>query len=101
MLAPVGKLRFLERLAKVSPTPQRYIITGTTRDSTGAALANCSVDVFNSSTNQLVAVTTSDANGLFTVTATVPPTAFYLVAYLVGSPDVAGTTVNTITATPG
>lgn len=101
-MAPVGKLRFLERINSAPKTPSRYIITGTTRDSTGAPLGNCAVELFETQNPSVVrAQTTSDANGLFTVVSTVPPLAFFLVAYLPGSPDVAGTTVNTLTTVPG
>ena len=99
-----GRLRFLGRIP-VFPnplsTPQRYVVTGTTRDSTRAPLGNCNVELFETASNKLRAVTTSDANGLFTIVSTVAPLAFFLVAYLPGSPDVAGTSVNTLTTVPG
>lgn len=84
---------------ELRPYPPTYFrLTGTTKDSTGAALGNCVVDWFRTSDDVKLDTTTSDANGLFEFrTAGQPPTTYYLVAYKAGSPDVAGTTVNTLT----
>jgi len=80
--------------------PTSFRITGTTKDSTGAALGNCIVDWFNTADDVKIDTVTSDANGLFEFrTAGQPPNAYYLVAYKAGSPDVAGVTVNTLVGT--
>lgn len=81
------------------PLPPTYFrITGITKDSTGAVLGNCVVDWFNTADDRLLGTTTSDANGFYEFrSAGQPPNAYYLVAYKQGSPDVAGTTVNTLT----
>jgi hypothetical protein len=70
-------------------------IVGVSRDSTGAALASCRVELFGTGSDQIIAETVSDAGGNFTFgnPGTGP---FYIVAYKTGSPDVAGTTVNTL-----
>lgn len=83
------------------PKPPTYFrISGTTKDSTGSALGNCVVDWFRTSDDAKLDSVTSDANGLFEFrTAGQPPNAYYLVAYKSGSPDVAGTTVATLTGT--
>jgi hypothetical protein len=83
------------------PYPPTYFrIVGTTKDSTGAVLGNCVVDWFDTPTDVRLGTTTSDANGLFEFrSAGQPPNAYYLVAYKAGSPDVAGTTVNTLVGT--
>src|SRR6185503_17701353 len=83
------------------PYPPTYFrLTGVTKDSTGAALGNCVVDWFDTATDVKIDTTTSDASGLFEFrTAGQPPNAYYLVAYKPGSPDVAGTTVNTLVGT--
>jgi len=72
-------------------------LSGVTRDSTGAALPGCTVDMFVTGTDTFIATTVSDGSGNFTL---LPPASgpYYLVAYLAGSPDVAGTTVNTLVA---
>lgn len=80
-------------------TPERYTITGVTRDSTGAALGLVTVDLFDTATDTIRATTISDANGNYLVDGQIGYT-YYLVAYKTGAPDVAGTTVNTLVANP-
>lgn len=75
----------------------RYVVAGVTKDSTGALLGACTVRLFDTATNVLVATTDSDESGNFAFYVS-PDTAYYIVAYKPGTPDVAGTTVNTITA---
>ena len=77
---------------------QDFTITGTTKDSTGAALGVCTVDLFRTADDSVAARTVSDANGLYLIYAS-PSLTHYAVAYKIGSPDVAGTTVNTLTGT--
>lgn len=86
-------------LLSIQP-PTYFRISGTTRDSAGAALGGCVVDWFRTSDDARLDSTTSDANGLFEFrTAGQPPNAYYLVAYKPGSPDRAGTTINTLVGT--
>lgn len=80
-------------------TPDRYVITGVTKDSTGAALGLVTVDLFDTANDIIRATTISDANGNYLVDAQINTT-YYLVAYKAGAPDVAGTTVNTLVASP-
>lgn len=70
-------------------------LIGVSRDSTGAILGGCVIDLFVSGSDQLIAATVSDVSGVFSFgnPGTGP---FYIVAYKAGSPDVAGTTVNTL-----
>ena len=84
---------------RLLPYPPTYFrIAGTTIDSLNVALGNCVVDWFRTVDDALMGTVTSDSNGLFEFrTAGQPPNAYYLVAYKSGSPDVAGTTVNTLT----
>lgn len=78
--------------------PERnYTISGVTKDSGGTALGNCAVKLFNSATNALEQQTTSDASGNYSFQAS-KTAAWFVVAYKAGSPDVAGTTVNTVSA---
>lgn len=77
-----------------------FTVSGVTRDSTGTALGSCTVALFASSTNAFIAQTTSDAStGAYSFTVGTGQM-MYLVAYKAGVPDVAGTTVNTVTPTP-
>jgi hypothetical protein len=78
---------------------QKWVISGVTKDSTGANLGNCIVQLFNSNDDTYIGEVISDSSGnyQFTLNGNVNPK--YAVAYLVGSPDVAGTTVNTLLPT--
>ena len=73
-------------------------VTGITIDQLGARLPSCTVKAFNSVTNVFVASTLSDGTGVYTLTLPKGNT-YFLVAYKPGSPDRAGTSVNTITVT--
>jgi len=75
----------------------KYAISGVTKDSAGAALGDCEVHLFYTVTDNIVGVIRSDANGNYQFLVG-PSLSCYAVAYKVGSPDVAGTTVNTLVA---
>jgi hypothetical protein len=79
--------------------PSRYRISGVTKDSTGAALGNCGVDIFETGSRRFVGSTISDASGNYSLDVTVEVPCFG-VFYLAGAPDVAGTTVNTLVGVP-
>lgn len=70
-------------------------IAGVSRDSAGVVLGTCRVELFATGSDQSIAETVSDAGGNFEFgnPGTGP---FYIVAYKAGSPDLAGTTVNTL-----
>lgn len=73
-------------------------ITGVTRDSSSVALGNCVVQLFRTLDDLSLGETVSDGSGnyqIFPVPNVGGP--YYIVAYKAGSPDVAGTTVNTLT----
>lgn len=72
-------------------------ISGVTRDSNGSALGSCVVQLFRTPSDVLVCEKVSDVSGnyLFENPGSGP---FYIVAYKQGSPDVAGTSVNTLIA---
>jgi hypothetical protein len=78
-----------------SGTSQRLGFVGVTRDAQGAPLGNCTVRVFRTSDGALVHETVSDANGAFLGCA-YDGNAYFLVFYKSGTPDVFGTTVNTL-----
>ena len=72
-------------------------VSGTTRNAAGAVLGGCNVKLFQTGTDIELGTTVSDPIlGTFTITSYVDGVTCYLVAYLPGSPDVAGTTVNTL-----
>jgi hypothetical protein len=81
------------------PMPARIaMISGVTRDNSGAVLGGCVVELYETATDIALFKTTSDATtGAFTFTcARFSPATHYLVAYKAGGTDVAGTSVNTL-----
>lgn len=81
-------------------TQSRRFIRGTVLDSDSNPVANAIVQGFVTSTDAYVGEVTSNGDGTYTLgTDTLPGVAHYLVAYKPGSPDIAGTTVNTLTST--
>ena len=73
-------------------------LTGVTRDANGAILAGCVVDLFDTLTDTKQQATVSDANGVFWFSL-MAPGPYYVVSYKVGSPDVAGTSINILQPT--
>ena len=72
-------------------------LSGITKDSTGAVLGSCHVDLFYTRNDVLAGETTSDpTTGAFSFLIGPNAGTFFLVAYKPGSPDVAGTTINTL-----
>jgi hypothetical protein len=81
-------------------TQTKRFLRGITKDATLAVVANAIVQGFVTSTDAFVGEVTSGADGTYTLgTETVAGVQHYLVAYKAGSPDIAGTTVNTLTST--
>ncbi len=79
---------------------RQNVIVGQTLDSTGAALGNCIVQCFVTATDVFVGQVTSDTAGYYRIPTTYGiGVAHYLVCYKAGSPDVAGTSVNTLNPT--
>lgn len=75
-------------------------IKGTCKDSVGSPVANAIVQGFRTDTDAFVGQVQAAEDGTYTLgTETVAGVQHYLVAYKAGSPDVAGTTVNTLTST--
>lgn len=81
------------------PQLPRLTLTGVTRDNTGAPLGNCIVQLFRTANDQIVEEVTSDGSGNFLFNIVGLGQQYYLVAYKVGSPDTAGTSVNTLVGT--
>jgi len=74
-----------------------FVISGVTRGESLSALGGCDVHLFRTSDDTELAQTTSDVNGAYSITLGSDPGACYIVAYKAGSPDVFGTTLNTLT----
>lgn len=82
---------------------QNERIIGVSRDSTGVALGSCTVKIFRTADDVLVASTVSDESGNWTAYPN-QEGPYYYVEYKAGSPDVFGTSPNTntyTTFTPG
>lgn len=75
-----------------------YYISGVTRDLNGNPLGGCTVTLYRTSDNSVAAIVLSDGSGNFRIASSSSLT-HYIVAYLPGSPDVAGTTLNTLVGT--
>jgi hypothetical protein len=75
-------------------------IRGTVVDASDVAVANAIVQGFVTATDAYVGQDVSRNDGTYTLATDTPAgVQHYLVAYKPGSPDVAGTTVNTLTST--
>lgn len=74
---------------------QRKKLIGTTLDSAGNPLGSCLVQGIVTATEVFASQCTSDAGGYFEL-CTPYTGAHYLVCYKAGSPDVAGTSANTL-----
>lgn len=66
-----------------------------TKNSSGVALPSCVVDAFRTSDDVKMDGVVSDASAQYEISVYTDET-HYVVAYKAGSPDVAGTTVNTL-----
>lgn len=75
------------------------VLSGVTRDSTGAALGNCRVMIFRTEDNSFVTETTSNASGVWSVSL-MKGGPFFEVCYKAGSPDLSGTSLNTLAPVP-
>jgi len=82
----------------VAGQPPLYV-SGVTRDATGAALGGCTVRLVRASTQEVVETLVSDGAGAFTFRTVGLGQRYQLQAYLPGSPDVAGASVNTLEGT--
>jgi hypothetical protein len=79
--------------------PSQYVVSGVTRDATGAPLGGCTVKLFETISGLFRGYTISDANGNYAIEiAGDRGLSLFAEAYLAGSPDVAGTTINTLVA---
>lgn len=90
---PVAPIQYGDSTGSIATA---YIISGVTRDLLNAPLGGVTVNLFDTGTQQLVLSTVSDVNGNYTFNVTGQHT-FWAIAYKPGSPDVFGTTANTLT----
>lgn len=81
------------------PPAEFFQISGQTKDSAGAPLGGCTVDLFVTATDVRIETVTSNADGYFYFKSPAQAATHYVVAYKAGAPDVAGTTLNTLVGT--
>jgi hypothetical protein len=74
-------------------------IRGRCVDESSNGVSGAVVQGFLTAADQYVGETTADASGNYELGTPNPGAAHYIVAYRAGSPDIAGTTVNTLTPT--
>lgn len=77
-------------------TSGRFGFSGITRDAYGSPLGGMTVKLYRTSTDEMVSSVVSDVNGNFTVLTPYYPDAHFINIYKTGSPDVFGTTANTL-----
>jgi hypothetical protein len=81
-------------------TQTKRFIKGTCLDNNLVPISGCIVQGFVTATDAFVGEVTSREDGSYDLgTETIPGVAHYLVAYKPGSPDIGGTTINTLTST--
>ena len=79
--------------------PVTYTIEGyTKKGADSSVLPSCTVYLFRTDTKAYVDATTSDASGYYSFTVDNNTVEYFLVAYLDGAPDMAGTTIKTVVA---
>jgi hypothetical protein len=79
---------------------QNRFIRGTCVDASDVPIANAIVQAFRTTDDAFMGEVQGNTDGTYTVpVASVAGVQHYLVAYKAGSPDIAGTTVNTLTST--
>ena len=74
----------------------RVGFVGVTRDQYGTPTGGCVVQLFRTSDDLFIMEITSDSSGNFLLQSWYTPDTHYIVAYKAGSPDIFGTTVNTL-----
>jgi hypothetical protein len=73
-----------------------YVITDTVCDANGTPVPGATIHLFDTATDVEVDEVTSNGSGVFTFTNPTLGPNYYVVGYLAGSPDIAGTSVNTL-----
>jgi hypothetical protein len=89
---------WFDRMEIVSGSIGRFGFLGVTRDVYGTAVGGVTVKLYRTSDDSVVCTTVSDPLGNFGVTTQYYPDTHYMVAYKTGSPDIEGTTANTLVA---
>jgi hypothetical protein len=91
----------MRRPAQFRPVPP-YLggvhVTGITKDCNSVVVGSVTVKLFQTSNDLLISTTTSDAvTGAYDFPVQNNAATYYVVCYKTGVPDIAGTSVNTLT----
>jgi hypothetical protein len=94
-------LHTLRAMAIRSPqlSTKVMLFNGVTRDGNGNPLGGVTVKLFNTINDVKVAQTVSDGSGNWSIAPPNVSGTFFVVEYLAGAPDRAGTSVNTLVPT--
>ena len=91
MSVPINKALFS------NITPITMTLSGVTRTSAGVILGSCVVNLFRTSDNKFIDTIVSDVStGVYSFTGVGLGSTYYVVVYKVGSPDISGTSLNTL-----
>jgi len=83
---------------RILPPTVGLLINGITKDKNGTVVVSATVKLYRTLTDQMMETTVSNATtGAFSFGMVGLSQAYYVVAYKVGAPDLAGTTLNTLT----
>jgi hypothetical protein len=74
----------------------RWVVQGYARDQYGSPLSGAAVKLYRTSTDEMVMATVSGSDGSYLLTSPYYPDPHYLVMYKSGTPDVFGTSLNTL-----
>ncbi len=88
--------RFENDVLDVCGGSQQRKLIGISRDSVGATLGSVAIKAFLTAGNIFAGSVTSDTGGYFECSTPYAGQAHYIVAYKAGSPDVEGSTLNTL-----
>lgn len=97
--ADVGLLDVSDQWGEYEPVggeSSRVGFVGVTRDQYGSPIGACVVQLFRTADDLFIMEIASDASGNFLLQSWYTPDTHYIVAYKAGSPDIFGTTVNTL-----
>jgi hypothetical protein len=76
----------------------RFGLVGVTRDVYGSPLGGVTLKLFRTATDEVVSAVVSDPAGNYVLSTPFYPDAHYVVSYKAGSPDVFGSSINTLIA---
>jgi hypothetical protein len=84
---------------RILPPAFELLINGITKDKNGSVVVSATVKLYTTAGDRMLETVVSDAStGAFSFSSVGLGQSYYVVAYKTGAPDLAGTTLNTLTA---